>query len=120
MDPYDGVVLGKKLTASFEPIRKSMGYALNFAKRMDLNNCKPMESGYCVANPGKQYLAFQPNKGERIKLKLEPGRYRYEWFNPATGETVSKGKTRARKTETTVENPINGEAVLYIYSRPTK
>ncbi len=120
MDPYDGVVLGEKLTASYEPIRKSMGYALNFANRMDLNHCEPSSEGYCLANPGKQYLAFQPKKGEPIKLNLEPGNYRYEWFNPATGKTVSKGKTRAKKTETTIKNPINGEAVLYIYSRQIK
>jgi hypothetical protein len=117
MDPYDGIVLGEKLTPTFEPIRKSMGYALKFARRMDLNKCKPMASGYCLANPGKQYLAFQPAKGEPLKLKLEPGTYRYEWFDPASGKTISKGRTDATKTETTFENPVNGEAVLYVYSR---
>lgn len=120
MDPYDGVVLGKKLTATYEPIRKSMGYALKFAQRMDLNKCKPMASGYCLANPGKQYLAFQPTKGEPIKLKLKPGNYRYEWFDPASGKTVSKGRIRANKKETTFKNPVDGEAVLYAYSRRTK
>ena len=116
MDPYDGVVLGEKLTATYEPIRKSMGYALKLAQRMDLNKAKPMPTGYCLANPGKQYLAFQPKKGEPIKLNLKPGSYRYEWFDPATGKTVSKGKTRAQKNETTFKNKVEGEAVLYIYS----
>ena len=117
MDPYDGVVLGEKLTASYEPIRKSMGYALKFAQRMDLKQCKPMPAGYCLANPGKQYLAFQPKKGEPIKLKLKPGTYRHEWFDPATGKTVSKGKTLAKKNETTFKNQLEGEAVLYVYTR---
>ena len=120
MDPYDGIVLGEKMTASFEPIRKSMGYALQFAQRMDLNNSKPMAPDYCLANPGKQYLAFQPKKGEPIKLNLKPGTYRYEWFDPASGKTVSKGKTSAKKTETTFKSPVDGEGVLYVYSRRTK
>ena len=119
MDPYDGIVLGKKMTASFEPIRKSMGYALKFANRMDLNNCRPMASGYCLANPGKQYLAYQLTKGKSIKLNLKPGNYRHEWFDPASGKTVSKGKTLAKKKETTFKNPVSGEAVLYVYSRRT-
>jgi len=116
MDPYDGIVLGEKLTATYEPIRKSMGYALKLAQRMDLNKCKPIPNTYCLANPGKQYIAFQPKKGEPIKLKLKPGNYRYEWFDPTTGKTVSKGKTRAQKNETNFKNPIDGEAVLYVYS----
>ena len=116
MDPYDGIVLGEKLTATYEPIRKSMGYALKLAQQMDLNKCKPIPNTYCLANPGKQYIAFQPKKGEPIKLKLKPGNYRYEWFDPTTGKTVSKGKTRAQKNETNFKNPIDGEAVLYVYS----
>ncbi len=114
MDPYDGVVLGEKLTASYEPIRKSMGYALKFAQRMDLNKCKPTASGYCLANPGKQYLAFQPKKGEPIKLKLKPGNYRYEWFDPASGKAVSKGRISGKKKEATFSNPAEGEAVLFV------
>ncbi|MHC4367971.1 MAG: DUF6298 domain-containing protein, partial [Planctomycetota bacterium] len=120
MDPYDGAVLGEKLTATYEPIRRSMGYVLKFAQRMDLTKCEPMAKGFCLANPGKQYLAFQPNKGEPIELKLEPGRYRYEWFDPASGKTVSEGRARGKKAETTFKNPIDGEAVLYIYSRRSR
>jgi len=120
MDPYDGVVLGKKLTPTYEPIRRSMGYALKFAQRMDLKQCEPMTTGYCLANPGKQYLAYQPSKGKSVTLKLEPGRYRFEWFDPASGKTVSEGRTLAKKDETTFKSPVDGEAVLYVYSRRAK
>ena len=114
------IVLGKKLTPTFEPIRKSMGYALKFAQRMDLKQCKPMATGYCLANPGKQYLAYQPAKGAPLKLKLEPGNYRLEWFDPGSGKTVAKGRIRAKKNETTFKNPVDAEAVLYVYSSRTR
>lgn len=120
MDPYDGIVLGEKLTPTFEPVRRSMGHALQFARRMDMNKCEPMTTGYRLANPGKQYLAYQPTKGEPVKLKLEPENYRFEWFDPGSGKTVTKGRTRVRKAGTTFSNPVDGEAVLYVYSCRTK
>jgi hypothetical protein len=116
MDPYDGIVLGKKFDPSFEPVRRSMGYALRFAKRLDLNKCKPLGTGYCLANPGRQYLVYQPAARQPVKLKLRPREYRFEWFDPDSGKTVTKGKIRgSKKNETTFSNPVDGDAVLYVH-----
>ena len=120
MDPYDGVVLGKRFDPKFKPLRRSMGYALQFAKRLDLNNCKPLNSlsttGYCLANPPNQYLIYQPAAGESLKLKLKKGKYRAEWFNPNTGKIVSKQRVSVTKKETEFSNPVDGDAVLFVYT----
>jgi len=116
MDPYDGVVLGKRFDPKFEPIRRSMGYALRFAQRMDLNKCKPSTNDYCLSNPGIQYLVYQPNAGEPVNLKLSPREYGFEWLNPGSGKTIKKGKIRGKENqETTIDNPAKSDAVLYVY-----
>ena len=116
MDPYDGIVLGKRFDPDFEPIRRSMGYALGFAQRMDLNKCKPAATGYCLSNPGRQYLAYQPKAGDPVKLKLSPKEYSFEWFDPGSGKTITTGKIRGdEKKETTFSNPVEADAVLYVH-----
>jgi hypothetical protein len=117
MDPYDGVVLGKKFDPKFEPIRQSMGYARRFTQRMDLNKCIPAATGYCLSNPGRQYLVYQPKAGEPVKLKLKPVDYSFEWFDPGSGKTVATGKVRGDdKKETTFQNPVKTDAVLFVHA----
>ena len=124
MDPYDGVVLGNRFDPKFEPLRRSMGYALQFAERMDMNRCRPLNNlsttSYCLANPGREYLVYQPTDKEPVGLKLEPGQYQFEWFEPGTGRTLKRGKISAEKKETTFANPVEGQAVLYVYSSETE
>ena len=92
MDPYDAVVLGTADESKWEPIRKNLGYTLRMAKRMALTEMVPKNdlasSGYCLANPGKEYLVFLPN-GESVTVDLSAvsGSVSTEWFNPQTGET---------------------------------
>jgi hypothetical protein len=116
MDPYDGIVLGKRFDPKFEPIRRSMGYALRFAQRMNLNKCKPATTGYCLTNPGRQYLVYQPKAGNPVKLKLDSREYSFEWFDPGSGKTVTAGKIRGdEKKETTFPNPMESDAVLFVH-----
>jgi len=124
MDPYDGVVLGNRFDPKFEPLRCSMGYALQFADRLDLNQCKPLGSlstrRYCLAHPGREYLVYQATDKKPLGLKLRPGKYRFEWFDPGTGQTVTKGRLSADKKENMFSSPVDGEAVLYVYSSETE
>jgi len=116
MDPYDGIVLGKKFDSNFVPIRRSMGYAIGFAQRMDLNKCKPVATGYCLSNPGRQYLVYQPTAGDPVKLKLSSREYSFEWFDPGSGKTVTSGKIRGdEKKETIFSSPVEADAVLYVH-----
>jgi hypothetical protein len=72
-------------------------------------------TGYCLACPGKQYLVYQPASGE-LKLKLKKGTYRAEWFDPNSGKAVSKQRVSATDEETAFANPLDGEAILFVYA----
>ena len=52
---------------AWEPIRRSMGYTLRYSRRMNLAATRPRgelsSTGYCLANPGVEYLVFLPGGG---------------------------------------------------------
>ncbi|MHC4741459.1 MAG: hypothetical protein ACYS8Z_06085, partial [Planctomycetota bacterium] len=119
MDPYDGVVLGKKFDPKWEPIRKSLGYTRNYALRMDLASALPRpglaSTKFCLANTGKEYLIYNPGAGgPAITVTLKPGAYKYEWMNPDNGKIVSKGSADAKEGPRKFKAPFEGDAVLYI------
>ena len=86
---------------------------------MDLARATPhselASSGYCLAAPGTEYLAYLPEGGEvSVDLSDLRGRFRAEWFSPATGDVTMKlfiegGDVRA------LETPFTGDAVLYLH-----
>jgi hypothetical protein len=41
---------------------------------------------YCLAEPGRCYAVYLP-QGGKATVKLEPGSYQANWFNPRSGET---------------------------------
>jgi hypothetical protein len=45
---------------------------------------------WCLAEPGRTYAVYLPKAG-KATLRLVPGRYNAEWFNPMTGEVISIG-----------------------------
>ena len=77
MDPYDGDILGNRFDPKWDPIRRSMGYTLRYARRMDLAQMRPAgeaaSTKYCLANPGRQYLVYKPGAGDSVTVKLEAG-----------------------------------------------
>ncbi|MHC4584106.1 MAG: serine hydrolase domain-containing protein [Planctomycetota bacterium] len=122
MDPYDGVVLGKKFDPKWEPIRVSMGYTRRYAERMNLALMKPRNdlasTKYCLANPGVEYLVYKPASDESsITVTLKSGRYKYEWFNPNQGKVTSKGTIRVDSGEQNFQAPSKGDAVVYITNK---
>ncbi|MDP2895555.1 MAG: DUF6298 domain-containing protein [bacterium] len=118
MDPYDGTVLGERLDPKWEPIRRSMGYTLRFANRMNLAEMAPddaLASGkYCLVNPGFEYLVYLPSGGTvTVDLSAAKGALSVEWFDPSndvttTGEKVAGGGKRE------FISPFKGDAVLYL------
>ncbi len=118
MDPYDGVVLGGRFEKKFDPIRRSLGYTLRYARRMDLAAMEPhsrlASSKFCLADPGREYLVFVPGGGSvTVGLSAAKGPLSAEWFNPSTGKartptTVEGGAQR------TLTAPFQGDAVLYL------
>lgn len=115
--------------------RLAMGQTLRYAERLNLAKIIPhpelASSGYCLANPGSEYLIYQPFSDFRgrekmlqkigifgrklwIDLRGASGMFRIEWFNPLTDEVFDGGTVSAGSTEF-LRIPFTGDSVLYLY-----
>jgi hypothetical protein len=118
MDPYKGRVLGSELDPKFDPVRRSLGYTLRYANRMNLAKMKPHDAmastKYCLANPGAEYLVYLPSGGAvTVDLSAAKGPLSVEWFDPSNDTTETAGKTPGGgKREFT--SPFKRDAVLYL------
>jgi hypothetical protein len=118
MDPYDGSVLGQD--RGWEPIRAALGQTRRFAERVNLAALEPhgelASTKYCLANPGFEYLVYQPAKGREFSIKLSPGAYRLEWFSPSLGVAAGEARVEANEQDQQFKAPFDGDAVLYLKS----
>jgi uncharacterized protein YjdB len=132
MDGYDGAAIGlgaEDYTASdpvWELIRKNMGYARDYALRLDLKSAVPhgdlvlSESiGYCLAKPGSQYLVYLPNGGSvTLNLSAVAGSLTAEWLNPVTGEITQVAApvvANGSSSVTVAAAPFSGPSVLFLH-----
>ena len=106
------------LDPRWEPVRKSLGYTLTYANRMNLASMIPRgdlaSTRYCLANSGVEYLVYLPDGGKmNLDLSAASGTLAVEWFNPNVGEAVSAGTTTGGDNREFAA-PFGGDAVLYI------
>lgn len=134
MDPYDGVVLGKRFDPKWEPIRKAMGWTRQWAERIDLARMTPRpdlsSSKYCLADPGRAYLVYEPSKtgGDLLTLNkrayftvtLKRGNYVSEWYDPLRGRGMPGGQVALKKDGMACMffSPFKGPALLHLKARP--
>jgi len=99
-----------------EETRQAMGQTLTYANKMNLASMIPQgnvsSTGYALANPGAEYLMYQPGSGA-FTVMLDAGNYAGEWFNPTAGQTSSGGTVNGGSTQTFTP-PFSGVAVLYL------
>ena len=71
-------------------------------------------TGYCLADPGREYLAFTPN-GSPITLDLgaASGRLSIEWLDIRTGQRSGKEETEGGGA-VTISCAFLDAAVLYV------
>jgi hypothetical protein len=104
--------------AEQEAMRKHMGYALTYAKKINLGAMTPRSelasTKYCLANPGTEYLVYQHKSGKAFSVELSAGTYRYEWFNPAKGKSDGSDNVQATGGRQQFNAPFAGDAVLYL------
>jgi hypothetical protein len=128
----DGAFVWKTFMRGYNPIlmdpftedpalaeaRVAMGRTRSYATRIDLASMAPRgdlcSTGYCLVNPGREYLVYQPAGGSfTVDLRAGPGSFAAEWMNAATGE-VARGDGRSGGEVTTFTPPFRGPAVLYL------
>ncbi len=102
----------------WEILRNAMGRVRRCADRANLAAMTPdnalASTGYCLAQPGHQYLVYQPKSNAAFTINLQPGTYHYEWFNPSTGVIAGKGQVKTDAELQTFTAPFSGDAVLYL------
>ena len=98
-------------------LRANLGYALTYANKMNLAAMTPhgelASSGYLLANPGVEYLAYFPGwaahpQPERGIRELQRGMAQPGHRARDAGSTVSGGAIRS------FTPPFSGDAVLYV------
>jgi hypothetical protein len=117
MDPYHSPTWDP-LPANAEDVRRNLGYTWRYAQKMDLAAMTPRNeissTGYCLANPGKEYLVYLPGGGEAtVDLSAARGSLAVEWMNLADGTATAAGRVigGARRA---FRAPFAGDAVLYL------
>jgi hypothetical protein len=105
-----------------ENVRNSLGYTIQYSQLVDLLSMSPnselCSSGYCLVNPGRDYLVYLPTGGTvRVDLSAASGSFVASWFSPVTGRTTSGGTVSAG-IPILFTSPIDGDAVLYLQAMP--
>jgi hypothetical protein len=98
--------------------REAMGHTRRFAERMSLAAMTPSghlaSSGYCLANPGKEYLVYLPEGGAvMVDLSAATSELDVEWFDAENDKTVTADPV-AGGGKREMKAPFAGAAVLYL------
>lgn len=99
-------------------VRAALGHTRFFAERMNLAAMTPRgelaSTGYCLVNPGKEYLIYLPEGGEAtVDLSAAKSPLAVEWFNPRTGDKQTGGQVGGG-AERVFRAPFASDAVLYL------
>ena len=120
MDCYDGKVLDKNFNRkTAEEVRRAMGHALAWSRRIDLAGMTPRgdlaSSQYCLAKPGAEYLVYLPDgKDVAVDLSGATQAFAVEWLDPDTGATRAGEPVRAGGLTPFTAPFQSRSAVLYL------
>ncbi len=121
MDPYDGAGLSHGFDdRRCDPIRRAMGYALDWSRRVDLATMTPRgnlaSSKYCLANPGVEYLVYFPAGSKTPSVTLPAGRFAAVWFDTTTGKERKEKPFAHAGGEWMGVAPFQGDALLHLHA----
>ena len=141
MDPFED--------QKWQSAQLAMGHTLAYAERINLEAMTPhnelTSSGYCLADPGKEYLVYLPFEAHSLEsarffhrfkqqisnirwnfrrtvtvdLTAASGRFLPEWVNPSNGERM-KGKEIEGGGRVQLTAPFKGDAVLHLRREPVE
>ncbi|MHC4443852.1 MAG: hypothetical protein ACYTA5_14745 [Planctomycetota bacterium] len=99
--------------------RKGMGVVRVYSERLDFSSVVPnnarADSGYCLADPGDQYMAYQHTAGNDLAIiPLPTGTYYYEWVDPINGDLEDNGVVTGNGSNKTFNNPTSTYGGLYV------
>ncbi|HET6514265.1 MAG TPA: DUF4082 domain-containing protein, partial [Thermodesulfovibrionales bacterium] len=102
--------------------RVAMGQTLVYANKINLVAMIPRSdlssTAHCLANPGNEYLVYQPTAGTIFSVNVSAGTYNYEWFDPSSGSIPSTGRITVSSDNHDFTPPFTGDAVVYLSAAP--
>jgi hypothetical protein len=118
MDAYDDPH-HRSFAKSGARARAAMGHTRRYARRTDLAQMTPRpdlsSTGYVLADPGREYLVYQPESAAPFALDLSlrtPKGFDLEWFSLASRRKVRS--TISGRAKVTLRAPFEGGAVAYL------
>jgi len=103
----------------WDPTRRAMGSARRLAERLDLAALTPRgalaSSGYCLAQPGRCYVAMLPaGGGRKLTVELAAGRYTLQWVEPVGGRITAGPAVLSKGGKTALTSPLDPPAVAVL------
>ena len=95
---------------AWERVRANVSQTIAYAKRMDLSGAGPrgdlVSTKFCLAEPGEQYVVYQPGDGSFDVSGLRRGAaYRYEWYDPDENRVGEANRFTASSAEKAFSPP---------------
>ncbi len=119
--------IGSRPDPRWENFRANLGYVVRYSRKLNLLQVTPRGSlsstGHCLAQTpptGAEYLVYAPEGGGfNVDLSAMPSsrRLAVEWFNPATGVTISGMPIAAGSSREAFAPPFRDDAVLYLVDK---
>jgi hypothetical protein len=105
-----------------ENLHAAITQSLAYSEIINLSAVKPNDvacsTGYCLMNPGTEYLSYLPVGGSVVvDLSGTGQRFLVNWFNPISGETIAPAST-VGGSQITLKSPFTSESVLYMLVQP--
>lgn len=123
LEPWSGRndPTGGQPDSAWDPFRETIGWTRRYAERLNLGRAVPSPSlcstGFCLAEPGHQYLVYKPQGAADLMLTVAAGTYRFEWFNPESRAVGGTGMITVASEQHRFTPPFSGDAVLLLLDR---
>ncbi len=121
MDYYKDFRIGspKKVDPKHDPARRAMGLAVKLAEQVNLAAMRPMNdlasTKYCLADPGREYLVYQPKKGAGgLSVNLKAGKYAVLWIDPRDLNVDKTETVDAQNGLRKLSPPSEGAVILHV------
>lgn len=105
----------KTNAAAIVAARAAMGHTRLLAERINLAAATPKDalasSGFCLANPGQEYVIYAPDGKVSVDLSGGSGQFKVEWIHPTAG-TIKPGVSITGGVKQQFAAPFAGDAVL--------
>jgi hypothetical protein len=106
--------------ADMEAARQAMGQTRRVAERVNLAALTPRgalaSSGYCLAEPGREYLIYLPKGGTvTVDLTAATGELHVEWIHPVEGTDI-RAESVAGGDKRVLRAPFRGDAVVHLWT----